>query len=297
MPQAEKVLTAIGELHNAAGQELLKMWRVTVPPGKRVFYQHSHTRFEITVVDAGSGRYMTPSGVFDMQPGDVFVFASNEPHFIAEVGEDGLSITNLHFEPRYLTDGGEEGGIPQYPDFCFSHAPDFKNRIPAGKAGVLREVLYHIAAELTDTPVGYTLSVRAMLHLMLIDLIRTHGYAALTPPGVQFSGMLQAMAYIDAHFCEAITLPDIAAAAGLTPNYFSALFKQLNSVTLWDYITAKRVEKAVGLIVSPDFDGTMLAIALACGFNNTANFNKAFRKHTGMTPSQYKKTDSKEFLL
>ena len=33
----------------------------------------------------------------------------------------------------------------------------------------------------------------------------------------------------------------------------------------------------------------MLDIALACGFRNTANFNKTFRKYMGITPSQYKK--------
>lgn len=297
MSMGDKVMTAIGELHNAVGQQLLRMWRVTVPPGKRVFYQHSHTRFEITVVDAGSGSYTTKGGVYAMSPGDVFVFASNEQHYISEVGDEGLSITNLHFEPRYLIESGEEGGIPQHPDFCFSHAPDFKNRIPAVKAGVLRELLYHVARELVDTPVGYTLSVRSMLHLMLLDLIRTHGYAALTPPAGQLGSMLRAMAYIDAEYCTAITLHDIAAVAGLTPNYFSTLFKQLNGVSPWDYITAKRIEKAVSVITDPAFEGTMLSVACTCGFNNTANFNKAFRKHIGMTPSQYKKIGNKELLL
>ena len=297
MEQPRKVLTDIGELHNAAGQQLLKMWKVDVGGGKRAFYHHSHTRFEITVVDDGCGRYTTPSGTLDMLPGDIFVFASNEQHYISEVGDAGLSITNLHFEPRYLIESGEEGGIPQHPDFCFSHAPDFKNRIPAVKAGVLRELLYHIAAELVDMPTGYTLSVRSLLHLMLLDLIRTHGYAALTPPAGQFGSMLRAMAYIDAEYCTAITLRDIAAAAGLTPNYFSALFKQLNGVSPWEYITAKRIEKAVSVITDPAFEGTMLSVACTCGFNNTANFNKAFRKHIGMTPSQYKKIGNKELLL
>jgi len=33
----------------------------------------------------------------------------------------------------------------------------------------------------------------------------------------------------------------------------------------------------------------MLDIALRCGFNNTVNFNKAFKKHKGITPSQLRK--------
>ena len=34
---------------------------------------------------------------------------------------------------------------------------------------------------------------------------------------------------------------------------------------------------------------SILDIAFKCGFNNTANFNKMFRKYTGRTPSEYRK--------
>jgi len=42
------------------------------------------------------------------------------------------------------------------------------------------------------------------------------------------------------------------------------------------------------MILDDTFKGTMLDIALSCGFNNTANFNKTFRKLTGMTPTDYR---------
>ena len=45
------------------------------------------------------------------------------------------------------------------------------------------------------------------------------------------------------------------------------------------------------MMLDQNFKGTMLDIALACGYNNTANFNKAFRKHIGMTPSAYRKSE------
>ena len=34
----------------------------------------------------------------------------------------------------------------------------------------------------------------------------------------------------------------------------------------------------------------MINIASECGFNNTANFNKAFKKFTGMTPTEYRES-------
>ncbi|MBQ3064584.1 MAG: helix-turn-helix transcriptional regulator [Clostridia bacterium] len=48
------------------------------------------------------------------------------------------------------------------------------------------------------------------------------------------------------------------------------------------YITVRRIERAVGLLKTTD--KSVLEIATECGFNNTANFNKLFKNHTGTVP-------------
>jgi len=35
---------------------------------------------------------------------------------------------------------------------------------------------------------------------------------------------------------------------------------------------------------------SLLGIAFECGFNSKASFNRAFKKNTGLTPSEYKKS-------
>ena len=94
--------------------------------------------------------------------------------------------------------------------------------------------------------------------------------------------------YVNQHLCERITLQAVAELVHLSPNYFSHLFKASSGISLWDYITARRVERAVGLICS-NSTLTVLQIALDCGFNSTVHFNKAFKKHTGLTPNQLRK--------
>ena len=64
-------------------------------------------------------------------------------------------------------------------------------------------------------------------------------------------------------------------------------FHQCFHVKLWDYITAKRIDQAKRLLRGSE-DMTILDIAVSCGFHNTANFNRAFLKFTGITPSSYK---------
>lgn len=280
----------LGELTSRTGEVLVKMWQVQVEPGKRVLQRHSHTQFEIVLVNSGSGVYTTASGAKTMEPGDMFVFASNEFHCITEVGEQGLEITNLHFEPRYLLSESGETFSQANQNFCFAHAKSFDNHLPGSKCSGLRDIFTEIQQELAEKESEYAASVHALLNLMAILLIRKHGYSAGQTAIAQLPGILNAMSYIDSHLDEQLSLQEIAAEAGISPNYFSTLFKRVCNVTLWDYITAKRIEKAIGLICG-DSGMTMLDVALSCGFNNTANFNKAFRKQTGMTPTGFRNAE------
>ena len=58
----------------------------------------------------------------------------------------------------------------------------------------------------------------------------------------------------------------------------------MNSVSPWEYITIKRVEKAIELLRTTNL--TKLDIAQRCGFSSSSNFYKAFSKVTGKTPSE-----------
>lgn len=283
-----------GEITTDNGEILLKMWHAIVEPEIRGMRLHNHTRFEITLVASGSGIYSTPTGIFHIQKGDVLVFSGNEWHCITEIHEDGLELINLHFEPRFLLGSSHNSLSARHMNFCFAHSPNFKNHIPAKDAQFLAQLICNIENELTAQHDEYILCAKSYLNLLLISLIRDHDYCAKAS-NPRMSEILKALKFIDAHFTEPITLEEIASVAGVTPTYFSSVFKEVCNVTLWNYITNKRIEKASRMILEEASKDTMLDIAIACGFNNTANFNKAFRKFTGMTPSNYR--TSKDSLL
>ncbi len=280
----------IGELLLENGNPLLKMWNVNVEPRVREYVRHSHTRFEITVVNSGTGEYTTEKAVYQVSPGDVFVFSSNEHHSLTRIDGEGLSITNLHFEPRYLNEDFSESFGDSYINFCFYHSPEFSNRIPAEDSEILRFHHGMIKNELLNEGAQYTLAIKAHLHLILVDLLRNHKYRKQIHAD-KGNDILSVYNYIDEHLGEALTLKELSDIANLSPNYFCHIFREINGVSLWDYITAKRIEKATRMILS-NRNMTMLDIAIECGFNSTVNFNKAFKKHKGITPSALRK-DSK----
>ena len=78
----------------------------------------------------------------------------------------------------------------------------------------------------------------------------------------------------------------------LSPSYFSSSFKQYTGYSLIDYTNAKRIRLATKLLVAKR-NASISEIAMHVGFNNMSNFNRAFRKYAGCTPSEYISNNSK----
>lgn len=279
----------IGEIKTSRGNVLLKMWIVTVEDGARSFRRHNHTRFEISTVLEGRGTYTVGEKEYPISTGEVFVFCSNEQHCITDVTKE-LKILNAQFEPSYIKAGGADGLSSEHQNFCFHHSANFKNRIPAEQSEKLRNLLFDIKDELTAGYGEYSLAVKSRLNLIIISLIRDFAFCdGVTDSSHAFKDVMKAISYIDRHLTEPLSLEKIADAAGISPTYFSFLFKKLCHMNLWNYIISKRVEKAAYLICDEKNEQTVLQIALACGFNSTASFNKQFKRITGLTPTRYRK--------
>lgn len=276
----------LGQLSNQEDDRFLKMWLVQVDPANRILREHRHINFEIAMVLEGEGVYHTGSGIHPMVPGDVFVFSGNEPHCITKILASGLNLVNLHFNHRFFSRFCSAGD--RYPNMFFAHSQHFCNRIPAEKSGNLRNLFEKLMAEFEENGEQLESALGAYVNLMLVELIRNQAYYV---PGERdhqaMDKILLGVRFIDEHFCEDITLEEIAEKSGITPNYYTKLFHQCFQVKLWDYITGKRIDLAKKLLRTEE-GMTVLDIAISCGFHNTANFNRAFLKFTGITPSAYK---------
>lgn len=93
--------------------------------------------------------------------------------------------------------------------------------------------------------------------------------------------------YIDAHLDEPVDLAQLAGVAHFSTFHFHRIFSAHTGETLGSYLTRRRVEQAaVRLSSQPRL--SVLSAALAVGFGSPEAFTRAFKKHFGCTPSQWK---------
>ena len=273
------------------GDCLLRIFYSEALPKKREWREHHHTELEISLVKEGQGVYTLGAEQYTISPGDVFLFGTHEEHYITDIsGCERLRLMNIHFEPRFIWAGSDLFDV-KYLRIFFDRSENFRNRLDRENPATseIVRLLVEIEREAAERREEYELMVKIKLLSLLVLLNREYDYVSDGTSyleSAKYSQISGAMKCIDENLAEPLTLDEIAARANLNKTYFTTLFKKLNGVTPWEYLTARRIEKSYALL--PRRDMNILEVANSCGFNNASNFNRAFRKLTGMTPSEYR---------
>lgn len=98
----------------------------------------------------------------------------------------------------------------------------------------------------------------------------------------------KSLSYIHNHYKECLSLSLLASVAGLNPSYFSRKFKNYTGTNLTAYIENYRIEIAKKLLLAAD--KKIYEVAIEIGYDDARLFSRVFKKHSGMSPSQYSKS-------
>ncbi len=104
----------------------------------------------------------------------------------------------------------------------------------------------------------------------------------------------KAIDYIEENYHKNITLDDVAKEIRMSYHHFSKFFKDSTGKNFVDYITELRVEKAKAFL--RDQDSNIKEICYEVGYTDPNYFSKIFKKETGMTPTEYRGSISKEVM-
>lgn len=110
--------------------------------------------------------------------------------------------------------------------------------------------------------------------------VHAHSYAAMAE---------ETITYINEHFREDISVEEMASLAGLSQYHFIRVFKKETGFTPHEYLINTRIATAKYLLKNSR--RSIKDICFASGFSSESIFCGAFKRHQGMTPMQYRKSD------
>ena len=103
-----------------------------------------------------------------------------------------------------------------------------------------------------------------------------------------YGRMKKAVAYIDAHYAEDISVADVARESGFSESQFRRVFERAIAKSPIDYITTIRLNAARKLLTTTE--KSVADIAVETGFFDQSHFIKTFkRERGGMTPGRYRR--------
>lgn len=158
-------------------------------------------------------------------------------------------------------------------------------RFSSRLSSTLHDLIGSLSLENATNP-----DVQLRLRLLASELLY-ETFAVLGEPEVLADGhdvIPQIRKWIDAHYAEKITVPRLVKLSGYGRSRFFSLFIADTGMTPNDYLVRIRVEKSKKMLSKPTLNGSMLDLAVACGFTSAAVFSTTFRKHVGMSPRDFR---------
>lgn len=140
---------------------------------------------------------------------------------------------------------------------------------------------------LTDDVISQ-LQIKAGI-LQLIGILMEAGLMCQSPrtESQKITAIKTVLSYITDHYHEKLYVQDLASQVNMNEQYFCRFFKRSIGKTPIDFINDYRLNKVIRLLETGDAQIT--EIYLECGFNNMGNFQRLFKRKTGITPLQYRK--------
>ncbi len=99
---------------------------------------------------------------------------------------------------------------------------------------------------------------------------------------------MKAKDLIDARYADPLRVADLAAAAALSPAYFSREFKRVYGESPHEYLLTRRLERAASLLRTTN--RTVTEIAFSVGLHSLGSFTTSFTRIYGRSPKAYRES-------
>jgi len=256
-------------------------------------YFHRHSEMQITLIVKGEGTLIIDNYTQRFSAGEIYFIAANQPHifqsdpsYFDHITDDKVHAIHLYFDAEILLNSFIN--LPELEQIRnFIDNVNYGIQIPEENA---EEVIKTFNSLIHLSGVPRLLKFIELLHYLSIDLKEfkslSSGSSRQMIPGSENLRMDKIYKYTLSNYTKDISLDMVADICHMTPQAFCKYFKKHTSKTYITFLHEIRINAACDKIIKGEIDG-ISSVAFATGFNSAINFNKVFKKFTGVAPRDY----------
>jgi AraC-like DNA-binding protein len=268
-------------------------YRAFLNDGMTIVYPHWHKEIEVIYASRGSVKIGVDDTVVELEEGEIFFFASGEPHYFLASPNSERYVYQFDlklFDESFLRDT-EESLVALFAQGQ-RHSRYWPKVFQEKMIDLLVE-LYHFEEQPTQ---GKNYFVLGNLHRLMAEMYlhlpkRSDQEIKETPTAIHRKDSLerlnQVFEYIETRYQEAITIEEVAKFVGFSPYYFTRFFKKNTGQTFVTFLTEYRINQAKFILANERLP--MIEVAEKAGFSSVKTFHHVFKEAVGVSPLQYQK--------
>ncbi|WNQ08914.1 AraC family transcriptional regulator [Paenibacillus aurantius] len=252
---------------------------------------HAHQGMEFLYVHEGQGHVVVDRQIFELQPGTLFYFRPYQLHRI-----------QLKLQPNQRYRRSLFVCEPSMVDTVLQPFPGLQAFFRTLCKDSLRQIMTFqeendweswillYSRQIGASPPERRLEDELIFFGGLLQRIRHFWTEASELASAKRASATaeSIMEWIEEHYTEPFELSKLAQAVHLSPNHVSSLFRKAVGSSITEYWMARRIRQACWLLRSTD--QSVKAVGEAVGLTNFSYFCQTFKRHTGLTPHQFRQT-------
>ena len=251
-------------------------------------YWHYHPEVELVYIGQGYGNRYVGNHISKFEQGDLILMGPNIPHFGYEFGFQGVhEEVVVQFNNKIITNS-----IEILPELTLIN--ELVNKAKSG-ISFYGEAKDFVGQELIKMEKQNPFDRLQTLFQVLQYLAKCKEYNVLNADGVTLiiknqneDRINKVFQHVKENYDTEIPLNEISKIALMTVPAFCRYFKKHTKKTFIEFVNDFRIRQAIRLLAQGD--KSISEISNQVGFNNFSHFNKQFKRVTGESPSQYKKS-------
>lgn len=249
---------------------------------------HCHPELELVYIKSGSGKRILGNTITPFHAGDIVLIGSGLPHrWICDDHDQTPCSIVAYFNKAVFSE----------VFYTLNESKELTELIAKANrgvnvAGTTRQTVSTKLEKLTRKK-GFKKIIGLMEILHIISTSKEINHicfddSKLLPVDTNADRLADVYQHMAVNFQKDISLDEIASMAALTPPAFCNFFKKRTGKSFIEYLTEIRISAACKDLLHTDLN--ISSIYSRCGFKTISNFNKSFKKITGISPKEYRRT-------